>query len=80
MALLKMAVLAALGYAAYRYYRGSADKSHPAFASGQHFGDNFSKVRDSGPHAMADTPVREWSREDEESDQSFPASDPPSNY
>ena len=80
MALLKVAALGALGYLTYRYYAGSKEKSHPAFASGQHFGDNFSKVRDSGPHAMADMPAREWAREDEESDQSFPASDPPSNY
>jgi hypothetical protein len=29
---------------------------------------------------MADHPTRDWSKTDEESDQSFPASDPPSNY
>ena len=80
MALLNVAALGVVGYIAYRCYGSSKVASHPAFASGQHFGDNFSKVRDSGPHAMADTPAREWSREDEESDQSFPASDPLSNY
>jgi hypothetical protein len=80
MALLKLATLGTLGYVAYRYYEKSKGESHPAFADGQDFSDNFSKVRDSGPHAMGDAPVREWAREDEESDQSFPASDPPSNY
>lgn len=80
MALLKLAALGAVGYAAYRWYENSRDDSHPAFARGQNTGENFSKVRDAGPHAMGDAPVREWTREDEESDQSFPASDPPSNY
>lgn len=37
-------------------------------------------VRDAGPEAMRDPPVRPWSQVDEESDQSFPASDPPANY
>lgn len=38
------------------------------------------KVRDAGPDAMKDKPVRKWEKEDAESDQSFPASDPPANY
>jgi len=29
---------------------------------------------------MADKPKRTWEKTDEEVDQSFPASDPPSNY
>ena len=29
---------------------------------------------------MADSPKREWTKTDEESDESFPASDPPANY
>ena len=41
---------------------------------------NFAKVREAGPDAMADKPTREWSKTDEEVDESFPASDPPSNY
>ncbi len=36
-------------------------------------------VRSAGPEAMRDPP-RKWSKEDEESDASFPASDPPGNY
>lgn len=37
-------------------------------------------VRDAGPDAMRDPPKRQWTKVDEESDQSFPASDPPANY
>ena len=36
-------------------------------------------VRDAGPKEMQNPP-RKWTREDEESDESFPASDPPGNY
>ena len=36
-------------------------------------------VRSAGTEAMRDPP-RRWSKEDEESDASFPASDPPGNY
>lgn len=36
-------------------------------------------VRDAGPDRMKNPP-RKWTKEDEESDQSFPASDPPANY
>jgi hypothetical protein len=37
-------------------------------------------VREAGPHAMADKPRREWDMADEQSDESFPASDAPGNY
>jgi hypothetical protein len=80
MALLKLAALAALGYAGWKYYEKSRGEEHPAFAKGQHTGDNFSKVRDAGPHAMADAPRREWTATDQTSDESFPASDPPGTY
>jgi uncharacterized membrane protein YebE (DUF533 family) len=80
MALLKLAALGALGYVGYKYYQHQKSESAPAFATGQSSGHNFAKVRDAGPHAMADKPRREWSKADEQSDQSFPASDPPSNY
>jgi len=36
-------------------------------------------VRPSGPKEMRDPP-KEWDKTDEESDESFPASDPPANY
>lgn len=37
------------------------------------------KVRDAGPEAM-DNPPKRWTEEDELSDESFPASDPPAKY
>jgi len=79
MGLIRMAALGALGYAGYKYFSEGRSKGSAAFASGQGVDENFSKVRDAGPHAMADKP-REWSREDQLSDESFPASDPPSTY
>jgi hypothetical protein len=74
--MLKMLALAGLGYAGYRYYQKTAQGSAPAFAG--HQGDV--KVRDAGPEAMRDKPAGNWTKADEESDQSFPASDPPANY
>jgi hypothetical protein len=37
------------------------------------------KVRDAGPDAMANPP-KKWTDVDQSSDESFPASDPPSKY
>ncbi|HTG38941.1 MAG TPA: hypothetical protein VL973_09065 [Sphingomonas sp.] len=37
-------------------------------------------VRDAGPASMADPERRRWTRVDQASDESFPASDPPSTY
>lgn len=37
------------------------------------------KVRDAGPDAM-DNPPKRWNDVDQQSDESFPASDPPANY
>lgn len=75
MALLKMAALGALGYVGYKYYESQKSDS-AAFAGNQ--GD--AKVRDAGPEAMRDKPGRGWSKADEASDESFPASDPPATY
>ena len=80
MALLKIAALGALGYVGYKYYERSKGDRNEAFAPGQGGGSNFSQVRDAGPSAMADKPAREWTRTDEDSDESFPASDPPATY
>ena len=74
--MLKMLALAGLGYAGYRYYQKNGLQSPVAFAGNQ--GD--ARVRDAGPDAMRDKPTRDWTKTDEESDQSFPASDPPANY
>ena len=80
MALVKLAALGALGYVAYKFYENQKSDSPAAFATGQAGEENFAKVREAGPDAMADKPTREWSKTDEEVDESVPASDPPSNY
>jgi uncharacterized membrane protein YebE (DUF533 family) len=80
MALLKLAALGTLAYVAYKYYETQTSDSPAAFANGQPGDENFAKVRDAGPHAMADKPAPTWSKTDQEVDESFPASDPPSNY
>lgn len=41
--------------------------------------DTDKNIRPAGPEQMEDPP-EEWKKEDEESDESFPASDPPANY
>ena len=74
--LLKLAALGTLGYFGYRYYR--THNSRAAFAGGQPNGDNA--VRDAGPDAIRDITRKEWTKEDEASDESFPASDPPATY
>jgi len=35
------------------------------------------QIRPAGPESMRDRPARKWKVEDEASDESFPASDPP---
>lgn len=79
MGLLQVAAASVLGYFGYRYWQKNHGDNPAAFAPGQDPATNFSKVRDAGPHAMRDRP-NGWSKVDEESDQSFPASDPPANY
>lgn len=75
--MLRLLALGALGYAGYRYYRKNYAGSAPvAFAGNQ----GAATIRDAGPEAMRSDPVRPWQKVDEESDQSFPASDPPANY
>jgi hypothetical protein len=80
MALLKLAALAAAGYAGYRYLERRKEPGNPAYAAGQGAPGNFTQVRDSGPAAMRDPIRKPWTGTDEASDQSFPASDPPGNY
>jgi hypothetical protein len=40
----------------------------------------YTQVRPAGPDAMRAAPRRRWTKENEASDESFPASDPPSYY
>ncbi|BDI59943.1 hypothetical protein [Qipengyuania nanhaisediminis] len=77
--LIKLAALSALGYFGYRYYEKNHKGGHAAFAEGQASGSH-TDVRDAGPKAMRDKPEGEWTKTDEEIDQTFPASDPPANY
>lgn len=75
---LRLAALGALGFAGYKFFQKSRKGSRAAFAEGQP--DYEGAVRDAGPEAMADPPKRQWTKTDEESDESFPASDPPGRY
>ncbi|MEM7689608.1 MAG: hypothetical protein AAF291_11355 [Pseudomonadota bacterium] len=67
------------GFAAYQLLQKRNQKKHAAYASHQ-VQESDTDVRDAGPDAMRDPSDREWSKTDEELDQSFPASDPPANY
>jgi hypothetical protein len=71
---------AACGYLAVSAYRRISDggaRGAPAMSDAeQHTAKDFSSTRSAGPEAMRDPP-REWTRADEASDESFPASDPP---
>jgi uncharacterized membrane protein YebE (DUF533 family) len=81
MALLKLAALGALGYAGYKYYeKNFTHQGRAAFAGGQGNHGSSHQVRDAGPGAMRDTTTRDWTKADEASDESFPASDPPGTY
>jgi hypothetical protein len=79
MGLIRLALTGAAGYAFYKYATRDAG-GQAAYAGGQKDpSDNFSKVRDAGPQEMSNAP-RTWNKVDEASDESFPASDPPSTY
>ncbi len=79
MGLIRLALTGAAGYALYKYATRDVD-SQAAYAGGaKSSDDNFSKVRDAGPQEMSNAP-RTWNKVDEASDESFPASDPPSTY
>jgi hypothetical protein len=75
------AIAAAVGYFATRRF-GGGDHDEPPHAPALSRGGaegpvgNSGNVRPAGPSAMRDPPA-EWSKVDEASDESFPASDPP---
>ena len=81
MGLLQTAALGVAGYLGYKYYkRASGHEGKPAYASGESDGANFAKVRNAGPKSMRTPSEKEWTKTDEASDESFPASDPPGTY
>ena len=80
MGFLQVAAAGAAGYALYRFAkRQQSHEGRVAFASGETAGPNFAKVRNAGPEGMRSDPP-EWDAADQASDESFPASDPPSTY
>lgn len=75
----------AAAYAVWNRYRRDGTTHHrlaPAMRAGQPVGesgaDPCQQVRDAGPEQMRDPERSPWSVVDEASDESFPASDPPS--
>ena len=80
MGLLQIAAASAIGYGLFRFAkRQQSHEGRVAFADGETSGPNFAKVRNAGPEAMRSDPPK-WEKTDQESDESFPASDPPGNY
>ncbi|KPL69214.1 hypothetical protein SZ64_14550 [Erythrobacter sp. SG61-1L] len=80
MGIVRLGIFAALGAFVYKSWQKSRRAAPAAFADGQGEPGNQTQVRDAGPEAMRDGPRRPWTREDEASDESFPASDPPATY
>ncbi len=78
--LLRITFAGAVAYGLYRYAtRERPHQGQAAFASGETDGPNFAKIRHAGPEAMRGDPP-EWDKIDQASDESFPASNPPSTY
>jgi hypothetical protein len=77
-----VACAAAAGYIMGRTYfkrrNGAGDRFAPALSGKRPLGPvgHSGNARPAGPEAMRDPP-KNWSRVDEASDESFPASDPP---
>lgn len=73
--LLKLAFIGGIGAMLYKSFKGQAveaDDRGPAGSSGI--------IRDAGPEEQHGVSHRDWDMVDEQSDESFPASDPPGNY
>lgn len=80
MSLLHWAVAGIAGYAIYKAAnKTTTDAAPAAFAGKETPSGNFAQVRSAGPEAMR-SDVKSWDKVDNASDESFPASDPPSTY
>lgn len=78
MALFKLAFASAVAYGLYRYMKkDQQETSRVAFAAGEST-PGAVDVRNAGQESMA-SEGGDWDRLDEASDESFPASDPPSS-
>ena len=80
MGFFQVAAASVAGFALYKFAKRQGQHGgRVAFASGETDGPNFAKVRNAGPEGMRSDPP-EWDAADQASDESFPASDPPSTY
>lgn len=77
--LLKLVFAGAAGYALYKYATQHKLAEPAAFAPGEASGSDAGTVRNAGPQGMRSDPPQ-WDKIDQASDESFPASDPPSTY
>lgn len=78
MALFKLAFASAVAYGLYRYMKKDQQgETRAAFATGEST-PGAVDVRNAGQEAMA-SDIDEWDKLDQASDESFPASDPPSS-
>lgn len=69
--------LATLWYSG-RFRKAPRTRHAAAFREGETNPENLTQTRTAGPDSMRDRPVRVWDEVDQASDESFPASDPPS--
>jgi len=73
--IIKLLALGTIGYAVAKRFGGGRNEGAATRAD-----TGPTPVRDAGPENMQDQSADDWSRVDEASDQSFPASDPPATY
>lgn len=80
MGLIKLGIAGAVCTLVYSVWKNSRRDSPAAFANGEGAPGNSSQIRGAGPDSMRDGNRSSWSKVDQASDESFPASDPPATY